>query len=77
MGTKGIEAFLNILVATVYLCDVGDAAGAMGTERSNQQGDTRTDVRTRHAAGTQLTPVIMADDHGTVGITEDNLRACR
>ena len=46
LGTQRIKAMLDILVTTVYLGDIGNAAGTIGTHGSNQQGNTGTDIRT-------------------------------
>ena len=67
------EAILNVLIATVYLSDVVDAAGALGTKCSDEQGNTGADIWAGHAPGTQLYFVVVADDYSTVWIAKDNL----
>ena len=64
---------LDILVTTVYLSDILDTAGTVGTHRSNQQSDTCADIRTAHSAGTQPDLMVMPHNHGTMRIAEDNL----
>ena len=73
LGTQRIEAMLDILVTTVYLSDILDTAGTVGTHGSTQQGDTGTDIRTRHPASTQLDFMVLTYHHGTMRIAEDDL----
>ena len=46
MRTKRIETGLDVLVASVYLLNVADKTGALGTHGGNEQGYTCTDVGT-------------------------------
>ena len=71
--SQRIEAVLNVLVASVYLFDIADEAGAIGTHGGYQQGDTSTDIRTRHPAAMQLALAVVTYDDGTVGVAENNL----
>jgi hypothetical protein len=71
--TQCIQTALNVLVTSVYLFDIADEAGAVGTHGGNQQGDTCTDIRARHPATTQLALAVVANDNGTVWVAEDNL----
>ena len=64
---------LDILVAAVNLCNVRNTTGALCTQRCDEQGDTRTDIRTRHAAGTKGNLAVVTDDHSPMGIAKDNL----
>ena len=48
MRTQLVESYVDILVSTVDLLDVVDAARTIGTHRCNEQSNTRTDIRTRH-----------------------------
>ena len=73
LRSQRIEAVLNVLVASVYLFDIADKAGAIGTHRCYQQGDTSTDIRTRHPAAMQLALAVVTYDDGTVGVAENNL----
>ena len=73
MCTQCIQAMLNVLVTSVYLFDIADEAGAIGTHGGNQQGDTGTDIRARHPATTQLALEVVAKDTGTVWVAEGNL----
>lgn len=70
-----VEACLYILIATVYLPDVLDAACAFGTHSCDEQGDTCTDIGACHAACTELDAVVLTHDDGAVRVAEDDLRA--
>jgi hypothetical protein len=63
-----------MLVATVYLFDVVDAARALGTHGGYQQGDTRTDIGARHATTSKRDLTVVTYDDGTVRVAENNLR---
>ena len=54
-----------MLIASVYLLDVVDAARAVGTHGGNQQGDTCSDIRARHSSATKFDlPVVAYDNSG-------------
>ena len=69
-----IQPFINILVASLNLVAVVDDAGAVGTEGCDEQGDAGADVGRGHANTTQVVGVVEADDIGTMGVAEDDLR---
>lgn len=71
--SQRIEAVLNVLVASVYLFDIADKAGAIGTHGGYQQGDTSTNIRTRHPAAMQLALAVVTNNNGTVWVAENNL----
>ena len=62
-----------MLVASVYLFDIVYAAGASGTHGSYQQGNTCTDIWTRHATSAKSDLPVVAYNNGTMRIAEDNL----
>jgi hypothetical protein len=72
-GSERIEASFDILVASVYLFDIADGTGSIGTHRGYQQGYSCSDVRTGHALGTKGHFAVVSDNNGTVGVAEDNL----
>ena len=73
MCTEGIQSFLDVLIAAVYLSDIVDATGAVGSEGRDEQGDTCTDVRTRHASCTQPFLMVVTNDNGAMRVAEDYL----
>ena len=64
-----------MLVASVYLFNIINAAGASGTHGSYQQGNTCTDVRTRHTTTTQGDFPVVSYDYSTVGVAKNYLCA--
>ena len=64
-----------MLITSVYLFDVVDTARTSGTHGGNQQGNTGTDIRTRHPAATQCDLPVVSHDDSSVGITQDDLGA--
>ena len=64
-----------MLVTTVYLLDVVDMTYTLCTHGSNQQGDSRTDVRTRHSATTKCNFPVVAYYYSTMGVAENYLCA--
>ena len=75
LGADGIETVLDVFVAAVYLVDMVDAGGTFGTHGSDKHGDTRTDVRTGHVIGFELSLMVMAYYHRPVRVAKDDLRA--
>ena len=73
LGSELIESELYVLVATVDLCDILYAACTVGTHRCNEQGNTGTDIRTCHSAGTESDLMVVAHHHSTVRVAENNL----
>jgi len=73
VGADGVEAVLDVGVATVDLVDMVDAAGALGTHGGDEHGDTGTDIGTGHVVVLELARVVVADDDGTVRVAEDDL----
>ena len=73
MCSQRIETVLNVFVAAVYLFDVADEAGAVGTHGSYQQSDTGTDIGTRHPAAAQLALTVVTYHDSTMGVAENNL----
>jgi hypothetical protein len=62
-----------MLVASVYLLDIVDAARAVGTHGGNQQGDTCSDIRARHSSTTKFDLPVVAYDNSAMGVAEDDL----
>ena len=73
MCTEGIQSFLDVLIAAVYLSDIVYATGAVGSEGCDEQGDTCTDVRTRHAPCAQAFLMVMPDDNSAMRVAKDYL----
>ena len=69
------EAFVYILVATVYLFNVLNDTFSFCTKRSNQQGYTCADIRAAHGDTPELLFAGEADYGSAVGIAENNLGA--
>lgn len=67
---EGIQAGLYVLVAAVYLLDVVDATGAFCTHRCDKQGDTGTDIRTRHASASKCYLSVVTYNYSTVWVAE-------
>ena len=70
-----VESGFDVLVAAVDLCDVGDAARAIGRECGDEQGDSCADVRAGHSATAKLNLSVVTDDDGAVRVAEDDLCA--
>ena len=62
-----------MLIAAVYLLNVLNTACSICAHGCNQQGDTCTDVRARHATATEGDLTVMAYNDGMVRIAENNL----
>ena len=62
-----------MFITAVYLLDIVDAACALGAHGCYQQGDTGSDIRTRHATASERDLTVVTNDNCTVGIAEDNL----
>ena len=73
MCSQFIQTFLNVLIATVDLSDVGNAACTLGAHCCNEEGDTCADIRARHASGTELDLTVVSYDNGTMRIAKDDL----
>jgi hypothetical protein len=74
-SSKGTKSSLDVLVATVYLPDVVDAACALRTHGSDEEGNACTDVRARHTASMELAFVVVTYHNGSVWVAKDNLCA--
>ena len=74
-GAQGIEASLDVFVTAVYLFDVINATGTIGTHGGNEQGDTCTDVRAGHTTTTQADLPVVSHYDGSVRVAEDDLGA--
>ena len=73
LGTQCVEAVFDVLISTVYLCDIGDTAGSVGAHGCYQQGDSGTDIRTRHSACTERELMVVTYHHGTMRVAKDDL----
>src|SRR4051812_5184646 len=71
IGTECAESFVDAFVATLDLTDVVDDALALGAQRREQHGHSRTNVGRLDATAMQL---VRADDDGPMRITEHNAR---
>ena len=73
LGTQSVETALDVLIATVDLCNVVDAACALGTHCGNEQSDTGTYVGACHSAGAQLSFAVVTHDDASMRVAEDDL----
>lgn len=62
-----------MLIAAVYLRNVGNPACALSTEGCQEQRDTCADVGTCHAAGTQTDFPVVTNHNGAVRVAENDL----
>ena len=69
-----VESKFDVFVSSVDLRDVGDSARSTGTECSDEQGDTCTDVGACHSSGTESDAVVVSDNNGSVWVTKNDLR---
>lgn len=74
VSPESVKSRLDVFVSAVYLCDVVYLTGAIGTQCGDKQGDTCTDVGACHAAGAQLLLMVVADNHGTMRVAQNDLR---
>lgn len=75
MCADGVEATFDVLVATVYLVDMVDAADAVRRHGGDEHGNTRADVWGCHVVVAETHLAVMSDNDGAVGVAKDNLRA--
>ena len=64
-----------MLIASVDLFNIFDSAHALCAHSGNEHGDARADVGADHAATAQAYLVVVAHNHGAVGVAKDYLRA--
>ena len=64
-----------MLVASVNLLDIVYTTRSLCTHGGNKQGNTCTDIWTRHAASTKSDLAVVAYNHSAMGIAKDNLSA--
>ena len=73
LGTQSVESALDVLIATVNLGYVVDAACALGTHSGNEQSDTGTYVGACHSAGAQLSFAVVSHDDASVWVAQNDL----
>src|SRR5437764_4736360 len=69
------QSFVNVLVTPVYLFDILDHAFAFGAQRCNEQCNAGAYVGAANGYAAKLLLSFQTDNHRTMRIAEDDLRA--